>query len=90
MQNNRVWTFLKYLSFVMIALMAVVLLSQYINLAILNNKNENLRKDLQAITTELANKEDSLEHISSEEFLEDQAKENLGMKEEGEEIIIGN
>ena len=89
-QNNRIWTFLKYLSFIIIFIMAVVLLAQYINLAVLNNKNNALNNSLNFETYQLEQKQQLLEDVSTDQFIEDQAKENLGMKGEDEEVIIGS
>ena len=88
-ENSRIWKFLKYLSFTIIAIMAVVLLAQYINLAVLNGKNDSLQNSLQTDINTLEQKEKLLEDISTDQFIEDQAKENLGMKDDDEEVIIG-
>ena len=86
-ENSRIWKFLKYLSFTIIAIMAVVLLAQYINLAVLNGKNDSLQNSLQTDINTLEQKEKLLEDISTDQFIEDQAKENLGMKDDDEEVI---
>lgn len=92
MQNSRIWIFLKYLSFVVIIVMAIVLIAQYINLAQLNGKNNNLLNDLNVATNELEQKQQTKTNLENNynEFVEDQAKENLNMKDENEEVIIGN
>ena len=56
---------------------------ELLNIAELNNS-------LNFETYQLEQKQQLLEDVSTDQFIEDQAKENLGMKGEDEEVIIGS
>ena len=68
--------------------MLIVLLAQYISLAKLNKEKILLENQLIDAQTEQQEKEKLLEYYGTDEFIEDQAKENFNMKNKDEEVII--
>lgn len=91
MDSDRVWKFVKYLAFCVMAILGVVLLVQYISLAQLNNKNANLKQDYNNAQIEYNEKNEYKNNLEENynQFVEDQSKENNNMKYGDEEVIVG-
>ena len=92
MEQSRIWTFLKYLSFAIIAIFVVVLFAQFIELSKLNRENQSLNHELETTSQEYQDKQnleaDLNENYSS--YATDQAKEEYDMKNISEEVIVAN
>lgn len=83
------WKVIKYIAFAIIALMFVVLVVQYVNLGRLSRENARLNGELNTVSQELSDKEQKKEEITNKysQFVEDEAKEKYGMKNNDESVV---
>lgn len=91
MEKEKIWQFVKYLAFVIMSILSIVLIAQYIQLNKINNQNKDLNNQLNVVSRELSEKEKMKSDISENynEFVEDKCKEEYNMKKDNEEVIIG-
>lgn len=91
MESDRVWIFIKYLAYSIIAILGIVLLVQYINLAQLTHTNSSLIQQANSLQQEYNQKSDLESDLEENynQYIEDEAKENQNMKNENEEVIVG-
>lgn len=78
-----------FITILVTAICAVVLLVQFIVLAVLNNKNNVAQSDLNIVTQQNANMESDINYLSSNEAKKEYARQQLGYKEVDEEIFVG-
>lgn len=85
------WKVVKYIAFAFIALMTVVLTIQFVNLAKLNRENYSTTSEINTLNEELQQKTEFEQTLKAnyEGYVEEQAKENLNMKNPNEEVVIG-
>lgn len=83
------WKVIKYIAFAIIALMFVVLVVQYVNLGRLSRENARLNGELNTVSQELSDKEQKKEEITNKysQYVEDEAKEKYGMKNNDESVV---
>lgn len=90
-RSSAIWIVLKYVIIGVISLLFVVLAVQLISIANLRRSNSNLSGELNSTLTEREQKQNQLDELQNnfDKFVEDQAKENLNMAGENEEVLIG-
>lgn len=79
-----------FITIIVATIFAIVLLAQFIVLAVLNNKTAAAKSNLAVVTEQNKNIESDIGYLSTTEAKKEYARQQLGYKEVDEEIYIGN